>query len=95
MKVNTKEYLLWTLVSFFTVSPYLLGQANASFHDQLQQLTAQLQQSPADQMLREKIITLVLTLKPKPATPTAATQAEGAAEYARVSNEKLCPPESC
>ena len=50
--------------------------------DQLQQLTMQLQQSPGDQALREKIIALALTINPKPATPDAATMAEGAAEYA-------------
>ena len=32
--------------------------------------------------MREKIIALALTLNPKPATPTAVIQAEGAAEYA-------------
>ena len=50
--------------------------------DQLKQLTAQLQQTPGDQALREKIIALALTLNPRPATPDAATMAEGAAEYA-------------
>jgi tetratricopeptide (TPR) repeat protein len=56
--------------------------ANSSQRDQLQQLTAQLQQSPGDQALREKIIALALALNPKPATPDAATMAEGAAVYA-------------
>ncbi|MHB8412238.1 MAG: hypothetical protein ACYDDI_09870 [Candidatus Acidiferrales bacterium] len=50
--------------------------------DQLTQMVAQLQKSTNDQALREKIINLVLTLNPKPATPDAATEAEGAAEYA-------------
>jgi tetratricopeptide (TPR) repeat protein len=49
---------------------------------QLQQLTTQLQQSPDDQALREKIIALAMTLHPGPGTPDAATMAEGAAEYA-------------
>jgi ankyrin repeat protein len=47
-----------------------------------QRLTAHLQKSPGDQALREKIIALALALNPKPATPDAATMAEGAAEYA-------------
>jgi tetratricopeptide (TPR) repeat protein len=54
----------------------------ASPREQLQQLMMQLQKSPADQALREKIIALALTLNPKPATPDAASMAEGAAEYA-------------
>jgi tetratricopeptide (TPR) repeat protein len=49
---------------------------------QLQQLTAQLQKSPSDQALREKIIALALTMKPRPVTPDDAIMAEGAAEYA-------------
>ncbi len=61
----------------------LIAQATASssLRDQLQQLTAQLQQSPGDQALREKIIALALTLNPKSAAPDAAIMAEGAAEY--------------
>lgn len=50
--------------------------------NELQQLTTQLQQSPGDQALREKIIALALALNPTPATPDPATMAEGAAEYA-------------
>lgn len=55
---------------------------NSSPPEQLQHLTTQLQQSPGDQALREKIIALALTMNPKPATPDDATMAEGAAEYA-------------
>lgn len=61
----------------------LTNIANAdSPREQLQQLLTQLQQSQNDQALREKIISLALTLNPKPATPDATTMAEGAAEYA-------------
>jgi len=49
---------------------------------QLQQLVEQLQANPSDDALREKIIALSLKLNPKPATPVAASMAEGAAEYA-------------
>jgi tetratricopeptide (TPR) repeat protein len=76
----------------FCLIPLLLGLAvtnvraqdttTAVPRDQLQRLTAQLQQSPADQALREKVIGLTLTLNPKPTTPDAAIMAEGAAEYA-------------
>lgn len=61
----------------------LTNTANAeSPREQLQQMVEQLQKSTDDNVLREKIINLALTLKPKPATPDAATMAEGAAEYA-------------
>jgi tetratricopeptide (TPR) repeat protein len=77
-----KRLVLCAFVSSILVSPSLFGQTNAPARDQLQQLVAQLQQSPGDQALREKIIALALTLNPKPATPDAVTMAEGAAEYA-------------
>jgi tetratricopeptide (TPR) repeat protein len=76
-----KTHTLLALICFSFSSLSLFGQANSSAREQLQQLTAQLQNSPSDQALREKIIALAVTLDPKPATPTAATQAEGAAEY--------------
>jgi tetratricopeptide (TPR) repeat protein len=77
-----KRLVICAFVSFILVLPSLFGQTNAPARDQLQQLVAQLQQSPGDQALREKIIALALTLNPKPATPDAVTMAEGAAEYA-------------
>jgi protein phosphatase/serine/threonine-protein kinase len=80
-----KNYTLLALICFSLLTPSLFGQTNApanSPRGQLQQLTAQLQNSPDDEALREKIIALALTLNPKPATPDAATMAEGGAEYA-------------
>jgi tetratricopeptide (TPR) repeat protein len=74
---------LYTVVVSCILTPFLFGQTDSS-GDQLQQLITQLQQSPNDQALREKIIALALTMNPKPPTPIAATQAEGAAEYAFV-----------
>jgi tetratricopeptide (TPR) repeat protein len=59
----------------------LTAQAQSA-REHLTDLTAQLQKAPADEALREKIITLALTLHPNPATPDAAIMAEGAAEYA-------------
>ena len=77
------RHVHWALIGFILATPSLFAQANApGSGDQLQQLTVQLQQSPGDQALREKIIALALTINPKPATPDAATMAEGAAEYA-------------
>jgi hypothetical protein len=73
----------------------LLGQTNAqSPSDQVQQLTAQLQKSPDDEALREKIIALALTLKAKPSTPDTAIMAEGAAEYACASPKGRTPAKS-
>jgi tetratricopeptide (TPR) repeat protein len=70
-----------SLVAHFAAAQDSTNAPAASTRDRLQQLTAQLQQSPGDQALREKIIALALTLNPKPATPDGATMAEGAAEY--------------
>jgi len=87
-----KKYGLLAFVVFTLVMPSLVAHfaaaqdstnaPAASTRDRLQQLTAQLQKSPDDQALREKIIALALTMNPGPATPDAATMAEGAAEYA-------------
>ena len=49
---------------------------------QLQQSIAELQKSPDDQALREKIIKLALTLDPKPAVPPQVDELIGAATYA-------------
>lgn len=64
---------LWTL--FFGV--LMLGSvANAqSTREELQQFVEQLQKSPNDNALREKIIKLAQTLKPVPAIPEEANRA--------------------
>ena len=78
-----KIHALCALACFTLITPSLVAQTNASDSaDQLHQLTTQLQESPGDQALREKIIALALTLHPRPATPDATIMAEGAAEYA-------------
>jgi tetratricopeptide (TPR) repeat protein len=78
-----RKYGLVAVTVFVLAMPSLVAQANVpGSADQLQQLTVQLQQSPGDQALREKIIALALTINPKPAMPDAAIMAEGAAEYA-------------
>ncbi|MBI5437469.1 MAG: hypothetical protein HY936_00670 [Nitrosomonadales bacterium] len=69
-----------------------------SSSEQLQQMVGQLQQSPDDDALREKIIRLAATLKPAPAIPeeaerhlaygTAAfTGAKSLADYAEAAKE--------
>jgi len=67
MKVVVK---LWILLFGVLI---LANAANAdSAHEQLKQLVAQLQKSPSDSALREKIITLARKLKPAPAVPEDA-----------------------
>jgi len=90
MKLNLlkQTYLIATIAisTIFSASTFAqVAGTNAitvSPGDQLQQLTAQLQNSPDDEVLRGRIIALALTLNPKPTTPDAVTMAEGAAEYA-------------
>jgi tetratricopeptide (TPR) repeat protein len=61
----------------------LINVASAeSPRTQLKQMVEQLQQTPNDNVLREKVIGLALELKPKPVIPDAAIMAEGAGEYA-------------
>jgi hypothetical protein len=61
----------------------LANVANAeSPHEQLQQMVEQLQKSPNDNALREKIIKLAPTLKPLPAVSDAAVAFEGRARFA-------------
>lgn len=51
-------------------------------HEQLQQMVEQLQKTPNDNALREKIIKLAPTLKPSPTLPDAAITFEGRAQFA-------------
>ena len=79
-----KNYMLPALVGFIVVTPCLVGQTNApSSREQLQQFTTQLQQSPGDEALREKIINLATTMKPKPVLPeeTERRMARGFAAF--------------
>lgn len=79
-RYSSARFLLFCSVLVVTLAAQ--DSTTAGPRDQIQQLTTQLQQSPGDQALRERIIALVLTLNPKPATPDAVTMSEGAAEYA-------------
>ena len=57
--------------------------ANAeSPREQLNQMVAQLQKSPTDNALREKIIKLAQELKPAPAVPEEAIKYEGRGQFA-------------
>ena len=55
---------------------------STSPREQLQQLVAQLQKTPDDNTLREKVIKLAQQLKPVPVVPLEAEKFEGRAEYA-------------
>ena len=62
-----------------------LISANAyaeSPREEFKQMVEQLQQSPSDTALREKIIRLAQTLKPAPAVPEAAEKHEGRGQFA-------------
>ncbi len=69
--------ILFTLV-LFSVSAHA-----QSPRDELKQLTTELQQSPSDDALREKIIKLALNVKPAPAIPEEAERrmARGSAAF--------------
>lgn len=57
--------------------------ANAeTTRDQLKRMVEQLQQSPNDNALREKIIKFATTLKPSPAIPEEANRREGRGKFA-------------
>ncbi len=54
----------------------------ANLREELKQLTAQLQGSPNDNALREKIIKLARSIKPAPVIPAEAERFDGRGEYA-------------
>lgn len=61
----------------------LLANAYAqSPRDELQQMVEQLQETPTDHVLREKIILLAPTLNPSPGLPDAAIAFEGRGQFA-------------
>ena len=65
-----KRITVLLLIALLPVAPFSAAADNPS--NQLQQLTAQLQKSPDDQGLREKIIALARTMNPPPQLPEEA-----------------------
>jgi tetratricopeptide (TPR) repeat protein len=65
------KLFIFTLILIIAVSPRL-AQVSSNPREQIKQYVADLQKNPTDQVLREKIIRLALTLDPKPATPEEA-----------------------
>ncbi len=69
--------------SFLLVTVALGANVNAqSPREQLAQMVAQLQKTPADIALREKIIRLASEIRPAPAVPAEAERREGRAKFA-------------
>lgn len=66
---SSRGKLIVVAISLFALAASAYAQ---SPREQLQQLTIQLQQSPNDNALRERIIKLALTVKPPPALPPEA-----------------------
>jgi len=75
--------LTMKLLALFLGVLMLANVANAaSSREQLKQMVEQLQQSPNDDALREKIIKSAQKLKPAPAVPDTAVEFEGRAQFA-------------
>ena len=72
MKTTGKLFILVLTFLALTASAYA-----QSPREQLQQMVEQLQKTPTDNALREKIIKLAPTLKPAPALPEEALRHEG------------------
>lgn len=74
-----------TKTSFILVISFIMA-AGAVFaqspREELQKMVEQLQKTPNDNTLREKIIKLAPTLKPSPALPDTAISFEGRAQFA-------------
>lgn len=69
------------ILSFTYLAPAVNAHAETP-REQLNQMVEQLQRTPGDNALREKIIKLGATLKPSPALPDAAISFEGRAQFA-------------
>ena len=70
------------LATVFFLGNFIAPAQAQSSQETLQQYVADLQKSPSDTALREKIIKLTLTMTPAPATPKDVIRHEGAAEFA-------------
>lgn len=74
-----------TKTSFILVIIFIMATGSVfaeSPHEQLNQMVEQLQKTPNDHALREKIIKLAAMLKPSPALPDTAIAFEGRAQFA-------------
>jgi hypothetical protein len=76
MRLKIKIVLTLALLGFAA------GAHAQSSREQLKNMVEQLQKSPSDNALREKIIKLAQELKPAPAVPEEAQRREGRAKFA-------------
>lgn len=79
MKTTSLKMLLLPILCLLIFAPRLYAQTQI---EQLKQMVAQLQTTPSDSALREKIIKLAVTIKPAPAIPDEAITNEGRAKFA-------------
>ena len=77
MKITSQ--LIITIATFLALTASVHAQPP---REELQRMVEQLQTSPNDNVLREKIIKLAATLKPSAAVPDAAVAFEGRAQFA-------------
>ncbi len=75
---STRKAVIFVL-TFLTLAASVYAQ---SPREQLQQMVEQLQKTPTDNALREKIIKLAAEVKPAPAVPEEAIKYEGRAQAA-------------
>jgi hypothetical protein len=77
--MSTTRKLIIFVFTFLTLAISVYAQ---SPREELQQMVEQLQKTPNDPALREKIIKLAPTLKPSPVLPDTAITFEGRAQFA-------------
>ncbi len=70
------------IIFIFTLLTLATSAYAQSPREQLKQMVQQLQKTPNDNALREKIIKLARTMKPSPALPDTAVAFEGRAQFA-------------
>jgi hypothetical protein len=70
------------IIFIFTLLVLTTSAYAQSSREQLKQMAQQLQKTPTDNALREKVIRLARTLKPAPALPDTAIAFEGRAQFA-------------
>jgi hypothetical protein len=70
------------LIVIAACAVFCAGAYAQSPREELKQLTAQLQKTPTDDALREKIIKLAAKVRPAPAVPEEAQRREGRAKFA-------------
>jgi tetratricopeptide (TPR) repeat protein len=82
MGVNSTIRKLSLILGLVILAVLATATYAESPREQLQQMTKQLQKSPNDSALREKIIKLAQEIKPAPAVPEEAERFEGRAQFA-------------